>query len=44
MENPKHYAKAIYDFPLAIGGSAFSTNTPDNIYGHYTDKKGNTFQ
>src|SRR5262249_1952108 len=28
---------------LAIGGSLFSNNTPDNILGSYSDKKGNTF-
>jgi hypothetical protein len=28
---------------LAIGGSLFSNNAPDNVFGKYTDKKGNTF-
>ena len=28
---------------LTVGGSAFSANTPDNVFGGYTNKKGNTF-
>jgi hypothetical protein len=28
---------------LAIGGSTFSNNAPDNIFGSYSDKRGNTF-
>jgi hypothetical protein len=28
---------------LAVGGTQFSNNTPDNIFGSYSDKKGNTF-
>jgi hypothetical protein len=28
---------------LTVGSSLFSANTPDNIFGNYTDKKGNTF-
>jgi hypothetical protein len=28
---------------VTVGGSVFSADTPDNIFGSYTDKKGNTF-
>jgi hypothetical protein len=28
---------------LAIGGSLFSNNAPDSLFGSYVDKKGNTF-
>jgi hypothetical protein len=28
---------------LAIGGSLFSNNAPDNVFGSYVDKRGNTF-
>jgi hypothetical protein len=28
---------------LVVGGSAFSADTPDNIFGNYANKKGNTF-
>jgi hypothetical protein len=28
---------------LAVGSTMFSTNTPDNIFGSYADKRGNSF-
>jgi hypothetical protein len=30
-------------YPLTVSHSTFSSNTPDNIYGAYTDEGGNTF-